>query len=232
MQRDTMATATEGQCDITIRFSSGAGDLEIKLPENSAVHELKERIYEQQPELSGKFLRLICSGRMLQDQLTLRHYGISDDGERHFIHCLASDITPAERQAGSPQQQQQQAASDEIQPARGFDRLRESGFSEEDIQGIRQQFHRVHGTDIDDEENARAIEDSWIDGTAQDTVAESPLRGSMYQLLGGLLIGYFGGLISLPWLKNTHLFSRQHQMGIIFGVIVNLSFGFIRWLNS
>ncbi|KAJ1952628.1 hypothetical protein GGI12_006198 [Dipsacomyces acuminosporus] len=227
------------QCSITVRFSSGSSDIEIRIPESSTASELKQQIYEKQPELSGKLLRLIYSGRVLQDQLALRHYGIVGGGERCFVHCLASDIVP-EGQAGGaheqhqqhPQQQQDGAVPNGAQPARGFDRLRESGFSDEDIQAIRLQFHRVHGTDADDEENAHAIEDSWIDGTAQDTAAEAPIGGSLYQLLGGLLIGYFGGLISLLWIKNTHIFSRQHQIGIVFGVIVNFSFGLIRWLNA
>lgn len=35
----------------------------------------------------------------------------------------------------------------QLTPPIGFDRLRESGFSEEDIQSIRSTFHRIHGTE-------------------------------------------------------------------------------------
>ncbi|KAF7721226.1 hypothetical protein EC973_005088 [Apophysomyces ossiformis] len=37
----------------------------------------------------------------------------------------------------------------QITPMTGFDRLRESGFNEEEIRSIRTQFHRMHGTAYD-----------------------------------------------------------------------------------
>lgn len=37
----------------------------------------------------------------------------------------------------------------QITPLMGFDRLREAGFTEEDIRNIRTQFHHLHGTTFD-----------------------------------------------------------------------------------
>ncbi|KAJ1943578.1 hypothetical protein EC988_006201 [Linderina pennispora] len=223
------------QCTVVIRFSSGSGDLHISLPENTTISALKEQICQQRAdELAGKYLRLICAGRVLQDQLTLRHYNItandgSEDAVPHFVHCLATDIAP---EPSPPQGSDEAVIDGAADPARGFDRLRDAGFSDEDIENLRVQFHRANGTNMDDTENARAIEDSWMDSTAQDAPQETPAFGSMYHMLGGLLMGYFGGVLVLPWLKNSNVFSRQHQMGLLCGIIFNFSFGIVHWLYS
>ena len=54
-------------------------------------------------------------------------------------------------------------------PPTGFDRLRESGFTEEDIRNIRTQFHRLHGTSFDSvpTEEARNLEEQWMDNTGE-----------------------------------------------------------------
>jgi hypothetical protein len=56
-------------------------------------------------------------------------------------------------------------------PPTGFDRLRESGFTEEDIRNIRTQFHRLHGTPFEEEgptaEEARNLEEQWMDNTGE-----------------------------------------------------------------
>jgi hypothetical protein len=52
-------------------------------------------------------------------------------------------------------------------PPTGFDRLRESGFTEEDIGNIRTQFHRLHGTSFEgtNTEEARTLEEQWMENT-------------------------------------------------------------------
>lgn len=68
----------------------------------------------------------------------------------------------------------------------GFDRLREAGFSEEEIQSIRRQFHASRGTttvgengiegglDQDEDATARArrIEEEWIDQHGAETLPD------------------------------------------------------------
>lgn len=72
--------------------------------------------------------------------------------------------------------------------ATGFDRLREAGFSEDEIRSIRRQFHASRGTvtstvgengiavglDQDEDANARArrIEEEWIDQHGAETLPE------------------------------------------------------------
>jgi hypothetical protein len=54
-------------------------------------------------------------------------------------------------------------------PPTGFDRLREAGFTEEDIRNIRTQFHRLHGTTFEESpsEEARNLEEQWMDNTGE-----------------------------------------------------------------
>lgn len=54
-------------------------------------------------------------------------------------------------------------------PPTGFDRLREAGFTEEDIRNIRTQFHRLHGTAFEESpsDEARNLEEQWMDNTGE-----------------------------------------------------------------
>ncbi|KAF9952663.1 hypothetical protein BGZ72_006027 [Mortierella alpina] len=121
----------------------------------------------------------------------------------------------------------------------GFDRLREAGFSEDEIRSIRRQFHASRGTitstvgengiavglDQDEDANARArrIEEEWIDQHGAETLPDG-LEGSYGEMVWGLMLGFFMGLIALFWFKEA-TFSRRQQMGIFAGLMINLGFG-------
>ncbi|KAG0275779.1 hypothetical protein BGZ95_008374 [Linnemannia exigua] len=123
--------------------------------------------------------------------------------------------------------------------ATGFDRLREAGFSEDEIRSIRRQFHASRGTitstvgengiavglDQDEDASARArrIEEEWIDQHGAETLPEG-LEGSYGEMVWGLMLGFFMGLIVLFWFKEA-TFSRRQQMGIIAGLMINVGFG-------
>ncbi|KAF9115296.1 hypothetical protein BGX27_008298 [Mortierella sp. AM989] len=125
--------------------------------------------------------------------------------------------------------------------ATGFDRLREAGFSEDEIQSIRRQFHASRGTvtssvgengiavELDQDEDARArarrIEEEWIDQHGAETLPEG-LEGSYGEMVWGLMLGFFMGLVSLFWFKEA-TFSRRQQMGIIAGLMINVGFGIL-----
>lgn len=56
----------------------------------------------------------------------------------------------------------------------GFDKLRDSGFTEEDIQYIRTQFHRLHGTTVDrTSKEAKNLEEQWLNRNGETLVDES-----------------------------------------------------------
>ncbi|KAF9940455.1 hypothetical protein BGZ67_007591 [Mortierella alpina] len=121
----------------------------------------------------------------------------------------------------------------------GFDRLREAGFSEDEIRSIRRQFHASRGTitstvgengiavgldqDEDASTRARRIEEEWIDQHGAETLPDG-LEGSYGEMVWGLMLGFFMGLIALFWFKEA-TFSRRQQMGIFAGLMINLGFG-------
>ncbi|KAF9421659.1 hypothetical protein BGZ76_003955 [Entomortierella beljakovae] len=120
--------------------------------------------------------------------------------------------------------------------ATGFDRLREAGFSEGEIRTLRRQFHASRGTlttpvgengiavDLEQDEDARArarrVEEEWIDQHGSETLPDgwekSPLEGSYGEMVLGLMLGFFMGLIALFWFKEA-TFSRRQQMELIIG---------------
>lgn len=86
------------------------------------------------------------------------------------------DLVANQHQEEEQQQQEEdveeQEEEQEGRPLSGFDRLAEAGFSEEDIEQVRRQFHSEHQfissptgyIDTDEEEHARAMEDQWLEG--------------------------------------------------------------------
>ncbi|KAF9994930.1 hypothetical protein BGZ79_000275 [Entomortierella chlamydospora] len=126
-----------------------------------------------------------------------------------------------------------------VPQATGFDRLREAGFSEDEIRSIRRQFHVSRGTmassvgengiaiELDQDEDSRArarrIEEEWIDQHGAETLPEG-LEGSYGEMVWGLMLGFFMGLMALFWFKEA-TFSRRQQMGIIAGLMINIGFG-------
>ncbi|CAE6483014.1 unnamed protein product [Rhizoctonia solani] len=74
-----------------------------------------------------------------------------------WIHCSIG--TEGDDIDGDDKQQEPQIA-----PMRGFDRLASAGFSAEDIESMRRQFHAQRPEVLDqDDEHARALEEQWVD---------------------------------------------------------------------
>ncbi|KAF9139399.1 hypothetical protein BGX30_008003 [Mortierella sp. GBA39] len=165
-------------------------------------------------------------------------------GSRHrHEDGLASEDNEDETRDGTEDDEEEEE-EEELSPimtpqATGFDRLREAGFSEDEIRSIRRQFHASRGTvtssvgengiavglDQDEDASARArrIEEEWIDQHGAETLPEG-LEGSYGEMVWGLMLGFFMGLIVLFWFKEA-AFSRRQQMGIIAGMMINVGFG-------
>ncbi|KAI9261594.1 DUF2407 C-terminal domain-containing protein [Phascolomyces articulosus] len=233
--------------DLHIRWNEGQ-DLIITASPFDSIFDIKQKIRQSASQTQNKHVRLIRNGRILDDTRRLCDYGIGklerDTNSKAkvpppplvYIHCSVSDyIPPSSRK--KPQQQQTSSSSSsssstpsnnndepQISPPTGFDRLRESGFSEEDIQGIRARFHRMHGTVGDDNsEEARNLEEQWIDNTSE-TLADGTVQGTYKEMMWGLILGFFLGIICLFWFRES-VFTRRHQLGIVAGILINISFG-------
>ncbi|SAM08785.1 hypothetical protein [Absidia glauca] len=118
-----------------------------------------------------------------------------------FIHCSLSDFKSDQRSNNNRPQ---------VTAPVGFDRLRESGFSEEDVRNIRTRFHRMNGTLQADSseisEQAITLEEQWMDNTGE-TLPD-------------------GSIICLFWFRES-VFTHRHQMGIVAGILINISFGLL-----
>ncbi|KAL1917631.1 uncharacterized protein VTP21DRAFT_4024 [Calcarisporiella thermophila] len=214
------AALNEEPFTLHIRFAEG-GDLSLSVRSTDTVSQLKEKVQRARPALSGKYLRFVYQGRLLRDAETLEQTGVSkrDMSLPIYIHCSASDSPPSRTSESQIRQ---------ITPLTGFDRLREAGFSEEDIRNIRTQFHQLHGTSVNGEINEQTLnmEEDWIEN-AGETLPDGTVQGAYYDMVIGLLFGFFMGLIVLFWFKEQ-AFSRRQQMGIVAGLLINISFGILR----
>ncbi|KAI7878748.1 hypothetical protein K492DRAFT_132333 [Lichtheimia hyalospora FSU 10163] len=106
----------------------------------------------------------------------------------------------------------------------GFDRLRESGFNEEEIRDIRTQFHRTHGSSYDEAtEQTMALEEQWMENTGE-MLPDGLIQGTYKEMMWGLLLGFFLGILCIFWFRES-VFTRRHQMGIVAGMLINISFG-------
>ncbi|KAI8144605.1 DUF2407 C-terminal domain-containing protein, partial [Fennellomyces sp. T-0311] len=108
----------------------------------------------------------------------------------------------------------------------GFDRLQESGFNEEEIRDIRTQFHRLHGSaafDGETTEQTTAMEEQWMESTGE-ILPDGLMQGTYKEMMWGLLLGFFLGILCVFWFRES-VFTRRHQMGIVAGMLINISFG-------
>jgi len=131
--------------------------------------------------------------------------------------------------------------SPQQRPLAGFDRLAEAGFSEEDIEQVRRQFHAEHEfltsptgfVDTDEEEHARAMEDQWLEGlnSTQDGVDNAMGTRIYSTLFKGLCIGFFFPIIPIFFFR-TDLLDRRTQLAILSGSAINFLFGVLQYTNS
>ncbi|BGP45916.1 hypothetical protein JCM10450v2_001751 [Rhodotorula kratochvilovae] len=152
-----------------------------------------------------------------------------EEEQQIWLHCSVGEAEEEEAQDDKAQTAQ-------ITPLQGFDRLRDAGFSDEEIENLRAEFRETHTAPAqagDDAEHQRALEEQWMSGmTGQEEAAtgEASGSGNYYSLLKGISIGFFVPFLPLFFFR-TQLFTRRMQIAIVLGVIINLGFGFLRFIG-
>ncbi|KAJ3999344.1 DUF2407 ubiquitin-like domain-containing protein [Lentinula boryana] len=243
----------------TVRFTEDAPDLQLSVNEQETIRDVKRSIREQRPEFKDRRLRLIHSGRLLTDGTLVSSWlKPSDEGQDNlhaaWLHCsVGQKLESSEIENDESKEQISQ-----IQPARGFDRLASLGFSEEEIAGIRRQFHNQSTSnflddrdfELDEEydEHARALEEQWIDNLDNNDVSLSNSSNSNSPAMLGVIVGFFfpfipafinGNKPAQPifWEDGTEqrpmesmIFSRTVQFGLVAGFLANVLFGMWRFL--
>ncbi|ODQ80713.1 hypothetical protein BABINDRAFT_126289 [Babjeviella inositovora NRRL Y-12698] len=260
---------------IVIRFSDGIPDLQIPVPASQTVTTtgIRRNIRsERNPETGLKRLRLLYNGRMLTGRTNFArevfkyipppppsdNAGSTPEPYLLYVHCLiGDDLTAAEIADEDKLDQLQQETQDSshtgvVPPPSGFDRLRDAGFSQEDIDELRSQFRAIYGgsdggeeaEDGQNRETLRQLEDEWIDATVHTDgtddfnnivgrmnttrSAGSGTGNTNRDLLVGLMMGCFFGVLCLILMKDTSLWSKKIRMAMCAGMIVNFSFGLTR----
>ncbi|KAG9121196.1 hypothetical protein FRC07_002957 [Ceratobasidium sp. 392] len=175
---------------------------------------------------------------------SLRHAEPANPTVDIWIHC---SIGP-EGEGIEEEEKEQQA---QIKPLTGFDRLASAGFSAEDIETMRRQFHsrRPEATDGDDEEHARALEEQWVDNMDAGLPGTDPGDGepTYPPYLHGILMGFFFPLMPMFFLRElpppaffsdnvaqidaprSVVFSRRMQMALVAGFLANIIYGTLNY---
>ncbi|ODQ68463.1 hypothetical protein NADFUDRAFT_81421 [Nadsonia fulvescens var. elongata DSM 6958] len=258
--------------DIIVRFADNKiTDFTIYCPDVKAltVAKLKREIRSLN---NGAFrksrLRLINSGKVLRNDTNFakdvlrRRQGQkstqlpkSEDSfqteegsiEKIYIHCSVGEDLSAEELAEENKLDNRPQPHSTLPELRGFDRLRNAGFTQEDIDNMRQQFNSVYdgitttgssvpavggvvsGPDADDDGvDMRVLEERWIETGAGANDPSDVLGSGYMDDLSGMLVGLFFGLLALFFLKEGALFNKRQQRAIVAGVAVNFSFSIIR----
>lgn len=159
---------------------------------------LKQQIRAHRPSAGKRRIRLIYSGRVLNEltkfkedifQPRLRQMEQLGEPEplKLYIHCLIGEELSKKQ---LKEEQELDARPQEVSTAPqvvGFDRLLQSGFSHEDVDDLRRQFREVYlpdalrnmnageVTDVEEEETRqqliRQLEERWIESTINGNLA-------------------------------------------------------------
>lgn len=130
----------------------------------------------------------------------------------------------------------------------GFDRLLNAGFNQAEIATLRTQFLAIqshtHTPDtMPTGDELRALEDRWLDNDAG-ADARAGLTGGdglggfgaedggLDDMLWGNLIGFFWPIAAVCWLSREEgVWTRRRRIAVLSGMLVNLTFGFLRLTN-
>lgn len=243
-------SSQQSQLSIVVRFSDVAiHDLTLDIsnvPWDSINTNWLRRMCRQlrKEATTNKRLKFIRSGRPLNSNTNfaseLQQFFQQDtENTKYYVHCIVGQDLTEEELANED-------VLDDIGPSNegtttqavGFDRLRSVGFSDEEIELLREQFRSTYG----DLENVvqesqggrdiRQLEEQWMESGASDEDQFNSVPIADYKrnrdLLIGLIIGCLLGIFSLLLLKQEGLFSKRQKMAIVAGLLVNLFFGLIR----
>ncbi|KAJ3733828.1 DUF2407 ubiquitin-like domain-containing protein [Lentinula guzmanii] len=243
----------------TVRFTEDAPDLQLSVNEQETIRDVKRSIREQRPEFKDRRLRLIHSGRLLTDGTLVSSWLKPSDERQDNLHAAWLHCSVGQKLESSEiENDESKEQISQIQPARGFDRLASLGFSEEEIAGIRRQFHNQSTSnflddrdfELDEEydEHARALEEQWIDNLDNNDVSLSNSSNYNSPAMVGVIVGFFfpfipafinGNKPAQPifWEDGTEqrpmesmIFSRTVQFGLVAGFLANVLFGMWRFL--
>lgn len=212
--------------DVVVRYASGLPDTTVHVDEDVSVpHVLRNEIRSQYSDLSHRRLKLLYNGRLLSTDTTIKNLK-----SPCYVHCIIGDLLSDEEIAQENDTQPQRQTT----TVHGFDRL--TGFSQNDIAQLRQQFHQIYGENANTE-----MEDEWIDSVvgpngantapiANNNINSTNNPESPLLMLLAVSVGFaLGGLALLLILIDAGgIFGKRTKIAVISGIIVNISFAILK----
>jgi hypothetical protein len=195
---------------LIIRFVDDHDDIRIENQDIVTFEDITQKIIQVRSDIpSGDWIKLVWRGKFVQENDIFRLDDII------VVHCVVSE--------GSAHRQ-----NNELTPIRvGFDRLIDMGFDESEIRELRQHFHLLRGVDTGNTTRVREMEENWINSVRN---TDELNHESDFDILKGLIFGFFCGLVVVFWFKESNMFTRKQQQGIFAGLLLNIAFGFLRLL--
>jgi hypothetical protein len=189
---------------------------EFRVDSSIPVDQFKQLVLSEK-NLKGKKLRLIFQGHLLVDSKSLAEQEVLD---QTTLHVAISDMAVSSR-----------AAADE-QPAvlRGFNQLLEAGFSAQDVQEMRVQFHASRmssgeflGTEHPDmlfrAEEAWIRENIWGDAPSSSTPVTVTADSGTNTVGGDVAVQVAP---SQPHRRSRGSHTQQMILGVVLGFFLNL----------
>eukprot|EP00160_Parvularia_atlantis_P007822 Unigene17022_Nuclearia_a/m.50093 Unigene17022_Nuclearia_a/g.50093 ORF Unigene17022_Nuclearia_a/g.50093 Unigene17022_Nuclearia_a/m.50093 type:complete len:160 (+) Unigene17022_Nuclearia_a:116-595(+) len=143
------------------------------------------------------------------------------------VHCVVSD---AAADAGDRRADRAEQHALPVPPRyEGFDRLREAGFTDDDISNYRHSFHGRAAAASMDEETMRQLEEDWMSSTAMAPSGRDfgTADGTNTDFVWGMLLGFVAGFVVMFFVGDSIL-NKQQTMGILSGIAANLLFSMMR----
>jgi hypothetical protein len=235
---------TTASLTVVVKFSdSSIHDASIRVEDVTklTVPQLRNRIRQAVGGATvNKRLRLIYGGRILNEQTDFAREvaGVRVENgraidkprqKRVYIHCAVGDILTAAELARENEFDQRVPTRSTLPALRGFDQLRDTGFTDEDITDLREQFRALYGSDEHNQDEQVRLEEQWIDTGVMDGGADpSNIMGGDYlDDLVGILIGMFLGIFTVVFIKIPGVFSKRQQRTLFVGAFLNVGIGFL-----
>ncbi len=230
----------EETVDVTVKTAASSFELRgIRL--SWPVRRLLEVVERQLAvDTATTAVRLLHGGRLLTEHALLGTCLVQRIEGRCTVHAALS-----ERRRGSRRQRAATAAGmaaamrgaagdvavdmDDVQPS-GFERLRDAGFTAEEVEELRQQFVAIHG------QGSRELEERWLGEAVSSAAvaaervrqAENDADSSAHlheHLFGGLVLGFvFPPLLLVGFFMAQASLSKHARVGLSLGALTNMCF--------